>query len=1042
LNSTAFNIYDASAGSGKTYTLVKEYLKVCFSSNYKEPYKRILAITFTNKAVGEMKDRIISSLKSFASEEIFNSDNAMFLDLCKGLSIEPKTLHLKSKTLLNNIVHNYAAFDVSTIDKFTQKLIRTFAFDLKIPINFEVELDTDTLLKEAVDSLIDKAGTDDTLTKLLVDFAIEKADDDKSWDVSFDFNKIAKLLVSENDIHHINILKDKTLNDFKALKTNLKQRISILEKTIIEKAQIILTLIDECGLQFNDFNRSSLPKHFENLTNKRFDIKFDSNWQTDLLEGNTLYPKRVSDAIASTIEGIQPQLALAYNNTKQLVFQLKFSTDFYKNIIPLSVLNAINNEVTIIKQDRDLLLISEFNKIISEQIKDQPTPFIYERIGEKFKHYFIDEFQDTSTLQWENLVPLLANSLSEGQSSITLVGDAKQAIYRWRGGKAEQFIELCSGENPFFVETQKKQLPTNYRSYSQIVGFNNRFFKHLSTFAFSNNDYENLYIRSPQTIKKDKEGYVNISFLDLDKDDDKDLIYSQNILQTINNCIANGFEYKDICILVRRKKEGIAIANYLTSEAGIDIVSSETLLISNSAEVNFIINTLKFILQPKNNEIKILLLSYLADYKLDITDKHTFYSTHISLEASQLFESFNIFHIEFDYNLILHLPLYDAVETIIQSFNLVTTSDAYIQFFLDYVLDYSQKHLLSISDFIEQFESKKEVLSIVSPEGKNALQIMTIHKSKGLEFPIVIFPYADLNIYYECEPKEWLSINKDNYNGFSEAFINYSKDFENYGETAKEIYTKHQAELELDSINLLYVALTRAVEQLYIICIKPLKEDNLKLFSGLFINYLKEIGKWTPNQMSFSFGNSKKESTSKISTNSTIEQEHFISSPKESHNINIITNSGYLWETHQQDAIEKGNLIHHIMSKIKSKIDVDITFDTLLNSGFITPAQYQPLKSITIDIVEHELLKNYFNLNNDIYNEKDILTKDGKSIRPDRLVINNNNEAVIIDYKTGVFNPKYKEQLQTYQDVIEDMGYKVTKKILIYINDTLAIKEV
>ncbi len=1039
MNTTSFNIYDASAGSGKTYTLVKAYLKICFSSSYKEPYKRILAMTFTNKAVAEMKNRILETLKQFSQETILTSDDPMCLDLCNDLEISRQTLHLKSKALLSSIAHNYAAFDISTIDRFTQKLIRTFAFDLKIPINFQVELDTDSLLRKAVDNLIAKAGTNKALTTLLVDFAIEKADDDKSWDLSLDFNKIAKLLVNENDTAYVNALKSKTLDDFKGLKVLLKQRIIAVENQAVKTAKTTLSTINNQGLQHNDFTRSYLPKYFENLADKKFNVTFGLTWQTNLLEGNALYPKRVSDDTALTIQSIQPQLASSFETTRALVFDYKFLKAFYKNITPLSVLNAINNELNSIKQDTDVLLISEFNTLISTQIKDQPAAFIYERIGEKFKHYFIDEFQDTSVLQWENLIPLLENSLSEEKNSITLVGDAKQSIYRWRGGKAEQFIALCAGNTPFFISPEKKQLPINYRSYAQIVNFNNTFFKHLSSFVFSDHTHKTLYAESSQAIKKENNGYVNISFLDKSTDDD---IYEQTILKTISNCISNGFDYSDICILVRKKKDGITIANYLTQQAGIPIISSETLLISNSAEVNFIVNILKFTLKPKDNELKVLLLKYLANHKLDIADKHHFYSKCITLDIEAFFEHFKRFDFYFNYSNIAHMPIYEAVETIIQSFNLVSSSDAYVQFFLDYVFDYSQKHLVSILDFIETFESKKDRLSIVSPEGKNAVQIMTIHKSKGLEFPVVIFPYADLPIYFEREPKAWFPIDKNSYHGFSYAFLDYSKTFEDYGNTGLTIYKKRQAELELDTINLLYVTLTRAIEQLYIMTKAPSKEDDLKSCSGLFVSYLKTIGEWDSQKVSFSFGTPQKKSKTKKGSDTVISQTDFISTSKESHYIKIITNPTNLWDQNRKEAIEKGHLIHDIMSKIKFYTDVDNVFSTLLNSNTIHTEQLKTLKDTVINMTTHKLLKPYFANTNTVYNEKEILTKNGMRIRPDRVVVNQANEAVIIDYKTGLENPKYNEQLQTYQNALEDMGFVVLKKILVYINKVLDIKEV
>ncbi|MEP1487937.1 MAG: UvrD-helicase domain-containing protein [Algibacter sp.] len=1037
----SFTIYNASAGSGKTFTLVKEYLKILFQSKNQDQFKRVLALTFTNKAVAEMKERIIDMLKTFSDEVILKHPHSMFTAICEDLEMKPFSLHNKSKNLLETIIHNYAAFDISTIDGFTHRLIRTFAYDLKLSINFEVELDQDALLSEAVDSLIAKAGTNNELTKILVDFAIEKADDDKSWDVSFDFNKIAKLLVNENDIPFINALKDKTLDDFKVLKTQLRTEIVELELNVIEVAETTLTLIRESGLEFNDFSGSYLPKHFKNIVDKRFSLNFEAKWQEDL-ESKTLYPKRVNQDIASIIEQIQPQLALAFNATKSSIFHYKFLKAFYKNITPLSVLNVINKELTALKENQNKMLISEFNTIISNEIKNQPTPFIYERLGEKFKHYFIDEFQDTSVLQWENLIPLLENSLSSDSGSAMLVGDAKQAIYRWRGGKAEQFIDLFNKKKePFPISQNVENLEANYRSYEEIVTFNNGFFKFLAQQVFSNKSYETLYDNAHQNISKTENGYVELSFLDIDKDDDRDVLFSEQVLNTINNCLENNYTLEDICILVRKKKEGVAIADYL-SKQGIHIVSSETLLINNAPQVVFINNVLTLLMQPKNSEVKVAVLNYLAD-AFNIEEKHQFFSNHINLSISELFKSFEVFNIYIEDNSLLQLALYDLVETIVRAFNLVKNSNAYIQFYLDIVLDYTHKKGSDLIGFLEYFEKKKENLSIVTPKGQNAVQIMTIHKSKGLEFPVVIFPYADLDIYAEREPKAWFPLNKEQFNSFSYTLLNYNKDFENYGEVGQHIYNEHQSELELDGINLLYVTLTRPVEQLYIISKKDISakgEVNPKRYSGLFINYLKHLDLWDDSQISYSFGNNIKEISTPSINNQTIEQYEFISTEKEKHNIKIVTSSGYLWDTNQEEAIEKGNLIHNIMSGIKTAEDIERVILDYVSKSLINKEQGVILQEKIEGIVNHPFLKPYYNSDLIIYNERDIISKGGVVLRPDRVVINNLNEAVIIDYKTGQEDKKHKQQLQLYQDALQTMDIKVTKKLLVYINESVLVK--
>ncbi|GGK14435.1 ATP-dependent helicase [Yeosuana aromativorans] len=1042
-NGHSFTVYNASAGSGKTYSLVKEYLKILFKSERKEPFKHILAITFTNKAVAEMKDRIIETLKLFSNERILKDSNSMFEAICDELQIDASTLHLKSKKLLDTIIHNYAAFDVSTIDGFTHKIIRTFAHDLKIPLNFEVELDQDSLLSEAVDSLISKAGTEKKLTKVLVDFAIEKADDDKSWDVSYDFNKIAKLLVNENDIPFIETLKDKTIDDFNVLKSQLKTQIKQTENNIVEVAKGVLSLIDECGLEFNDFSSGYLPKHFKNLADSNYDLNFGAKWQTDLTENSPLYPKRITQNIAETIDEIQPQLVEAFNTTKKAVFQLKFLKSCYKNITPLSVLNAINKELQALKDDQNKMLISEFNSIISNEIKNQPTPFIYERIGEKFKHYFIDEFQDTSVLQWNNLMPLIDNSLSAEHGSALLVGDAKQAIYRWRGGRAEQFIGLFNKtNNPFQIEQHVETLPKNYRSFQEIVSFNNGFFKFLSSQVFSDKTHELLYQNSYQNTSIELNGYVNLTFLDIDKDDDRDELYTSKVLETINACLENNFSLGDICVLVRKKKEGVAIANYLSQE-GIPIISSETLLIYNAPEVAFINDMLTLLIQPKNNDVKIRVLDYLA-HKFGVDDKHAFFSNHIHLPTNQFFKSLEGFGVFINSHSLLQLSLYDLTETIVRCFNLVKQSNAYVQFYLDIVLDYTQKKGSDISGFLSYFEKKKDSLSIVSPTGQNAVQIMTIHKSKGLEFPVVIFPYADLDIYFEKEPKAWFPLEEDTFNGFSHTLLNYNKDFEHYGANGLNIFNVHESEKELDNINLLYVALTRAIEQLHIISKKDIStknEVNNKRFSGLFINYLMHLGLWNDSNLSYSFGNPEKSSTDSL-RKSALKELEFISSAKEDHNIRIVTSSGYLWDSHQEQAIEKGNLIHNMLSKIKTKDDVDFVVNDFIMSSMITKEQAGSLKKTIFEIIDHPKLTACFSSENTIYNERDIITKQGHVLRPDRVIINSNNEAIIVDYKTGQEDKSHVQQVITYQDVLEDMNFSVIKKILVYIDKTIHVKEV
>ncbi|WP_282069648.1 UvrD-helicase domain-containing protein [Olleya namhaensis] len=1040
---TPFKVYDASAGSGKTFALVKEYLKLLFTATYNDGFKQILAITFTNKAVGEMKTRILDTLKQFSDPEISADTNGMFKAITEELALQPKDVHQKAIVLLNTIMHNYAAFDISTIDGFNHKLIRTFAHDLKIPINFEVELDTPSLLSQAVDSLIAKAGTDKKLTKVLIDFALEKADDDKSWDVSRDFNTIAKLLINDNDLPHLESIKHKTLEDFSGLKSQLIKQIANQEVLIAELANNLLSVFEANGLDQKSFSRGTLFNHFVKISNLEFYKIYDNQLANNIAEGK-LYTKTLDSAKAQAIDQLLPQIETVYHKIKTTVLDVKFLRAVYKNVTPLSVLNAINKELTLIKEDENKLLISEFNTLISKEIKNQPTPFIYERLGEKFRHYFIDEFQDTSQMQWENLIPLIENTLTgqnlKGeQGTAMLVGDAKQAIYRWRGGKAEQFIGLTKEDNPFPVEKEVVRLEYNYRSYKNVIEFNNQFFDYLSQTSFSSPDYSDLYNKAKQKPVIKHEGYVNLNFLDIQSEDDINQLYPETVFETINKCLENNYNLKDICILVRKKKEGVAIAEYL-SDKGVRITSSETMLINNSEDVRLVVNIFRLLVNPNNLEVKIKVLDYIASLNA-IEDKHQFFKTHLNLPLQAFFESFKLFDIDCDPTQLVQLSLYDLAESIVRGFNLTKKSNAYIQYFLDIILEFSQKKISDIPGFLDYYDTKKDSLNIVSPSNQNAIQIMTIHKSKGLEFPVVIFPYAQLEIYREMEPKEWFPLDQSQFNGFSKTLINFNKDFEDFGDIGESIYLKHRSEQELDNMNLLYVALTRPIEQLYII---SKKENQTKTgvkfdsYSGLLMNYLMQQGLWNDSQLEYSFGQQNREVVPEEKPETTQETEQFISVAKQDHDIKIITKSGYLWDTEQQNAIEKGNLIHDIMAEINTEKEVPAVIKDYINSGIINKEQALLLIDTINTIINHPELKDYYSTNYTIYNERDIISKSGAIIRPDRLAIKNNT-ATIIDYKTGLPDPKYQQQLETYSDILKEMNFTVDKKILIYVNDAIKI---
>ncbi len=1052
IQNPSFSIYDASAGSGKTYTLVKEYLKIVLTSKRNDAYRNILAITFTNKAVHEMKSRIVDNLFEFSKENTNEKAIELLNDIALDTQLSVSKIKIKAKIIIKHMIHNYAAFDILTIDKFTHKVIRAFAHDLNLPIIFEVTLDTDQLLNEAIDAIIAKAGEDSQLTNLLVDFTIEKTDDDKSWDISREIFEISKLIFSENNRKEISLLNSKTIPDFIEIKNKIIKAAKNLEVQNQKSAKSAIDLISTNKIDIKSFSRATFPNHLASIRDGKYNPKNKKFTKEEDFSIN----KSAVDRVA--IESIIPELLLTLKEIYLKFEEIDFYKAFLKNITPLSLLNTVSNELIKIQKEQNLLSIAEFNTLIYNQIHDQPAPFIYERLGERYHHFFIDEFQDTSELQWKNLIPLIDNALSSEfetgeKGTLMIVGDPKQSIYRWRGGKAEQFIALSKEVNPFQnPDKQLFHLDTNYRSYSEIIDFNNDLFNLLSE-KFDDLDYKDLYQNhSHQLHNLRVGGYVNLTFLDVHEETkesldfeielDKNDCYCRVTFQKIDEIISKGFQFKDIAILTRKRSQGILIANYLT-EKNIPIISSETLLIQNATEVQFIINVLKYIKNKSDIESKANFLLFLAGTQNEIKDPNDIISDGIKILNENDFEDWLVkFDISIKFNDLRKKSLYEAVELITKLFIKQNHNHAYIQYFLDIILERDYHKQAGVSDFLAFWESNSDKYSIPSPEGNNAIKILTIHKSKGLEFPVVIFPFAEED--YERKPKDkiWLNSNETDF-GLTKVLVENSKAITGFGENALHTYNQQKQEELLDNINILYVALTRAEEQLYIIsnAIQPKKDGEYPFnMASFFINYLINKSIFNSSNLKYEFGTFEKLSKSNEYQNNSksilqVAQRFNIK------NIKIAQKESLLWDSHQQEAIEYGNIIHEILSYINTKEDVNIAISYAIELGLISLNQKKAVCDTILEIVYHKELEPYFLKENKVYNEKTILQKGEKSIKPDRIVITLKNEVLLLDYKTGLPQEKYKSQIENYQNVLEKMKFKITKKTLVYIGDKIKIVE-
>ena len=1030
--SSLFKLFNASAGSGKTFNLVKEYLVLLLNSEDIFFIRNILSITFTNKAVKEKKRRILDYLADFSQGNFSDKNMASLIFSETGLNKDE--VQKKSLLILKNILKNYNSFEISTIDKFTQKVIKGFNYELGISNHYEIELDEKEFLDRAVDNLIDGIKENKKLLDKIISYSEFKSENQKSWDVVADLQNTARLLINEQNFSEIQNLDKFNLQDFKKLEKKLKSDFAFHKMKAKEIANEILNDISEQKISFLAFSRQTIPNHFKKIISGEIKNLYKSKIFEKLNEIK-LYHSKVNEIEIEKIEKIKPKITKAFNDSKLHVHKALLCENILNNLIPLSVLNLLKDEIEKIKKEENLIPISEFNKIIHKEIKNQPIPFIYEKIGSKFSHFFIDEFQDTSKLQWNNIKPLIENSLASENSMLQISGDPKQAIYRWRGSEVNEFLNIIKSENLFQCLQKNTPLKSNYRSGKAIVEFNNGLFKNIYKNFSENKLVQEIYKDSAQTNKTKFEGFVQVILAKTKVNDELKDFYNSKTLEIIKNVISRGFSLKHICILVRKKKEGLIISKYLI-ENDIEVISSDTLNISSSKEVNLIIELFRFTCNnSKSSKIKIL--SLLLDLKVIDFCKEDFLILNAEENLTKILKNEKI---DFELNKFKNLSIYEAVEYIIYCFHLDASGTTYIISLLDFVNEYNYRHNNNFSSFIELYDSKEESLNVISSENTNAVEILTIHKSKGLEFPIVIFPYADILINSDLKPKAWIDVHSNQESSLNRAIINLNADIK---EINSEIYQQHKDLVEIDNLNILYVTLTRAKEELYILANEKLTrkgDENLNYFSGQIINYLKSIKNYDQQKNLFEFGVLKKKVSGKKENEELIPNGTYFFNARSKNKIDISEKNFNRWLNDIDSLTNDGTIFHNIISKITCQSEILNVLDSFYKQGKITNIQRDEFKSKIKSIFNHKKLKKYFDPKYQSFNEREIITSSGKILIPDKLVFFEENKVGIVDYKTGRKNNTHKKQLDIYEKYLKNMGIITLEKVLIYTDKKIEVE--
>lgn len=986
-----------------------------------------------------MKERIIAALKNISKT---NDDSSITNILKKEMQLSSDELSHRAKNLLSQILHNYSDFAISTIDSFTHKIVKTFAFDLKLPVNFTVETNTDDFYTKVVSQLISRVGEDKDLTDLLVEFSLDSTNNNASWDPERSLAKFTDSLKKEDAEAYLQRLKTLSKDELQTTHKTLREFLKEFKNEIKLAGVKATDLIKQKHLQDSNFNYAkSGPQGvfkkwldfnvsaYEDIVSKRLVEAVEKNkWASN---HNSPEQNAALDSIIPQLNSIAKEVITL---TNQHYKQFALYSLLEKNIYSLILVNQLQQITEEFKQEEQIVFISEFNSKIAKIVADEPTPFIYERLGERYHHFLLDEFQDTSTLQWQNILPLLDNSLANGWFNL-IVGDGKQSIYRWRNANVKQFNDLPELEgaeqNEILAERQlslernfsPNNLNTNFRSLGNIVEFNNRIFDHLSEHQLTN-ELKNIYKDQQQKKHFEDGGYVSISSGEAGKEDVEKLNCSLT-LEHIENCLKHNFSYNDVCVIVRNNYHGNLMANFL-SENKIPIVSSDSLLLENCAEVNCIVNFLSYLINPEDKISAAAVITYLGNETKFPTEDLSKNLKELN-KGKKLFEVLKNSGINFKEENLQQKNVFDICVEIITRLGLEIKKPQYIRFFLDEVNDYLVNKTGSVNDFLIWWEKRKEKASLIIPDGTNAVRIMTIHKAKGLEFPVVILPFTNWDVNKSND--NWVDL-KDHNIDLPVGLLNISSKLEEAG--LGEVFEDEKNIQVLDNLNLLYVGFTRAVERLHIISLKSITQK--KETVSKWINaYLKEITGTETDFYEFGTLENKKHPGKKEPIQVfDISQLHFNSNP---HLINIKGAHKLKLKDDTETAREKGIKMHYILSEINSKKDIEPVLNKMIRQGLISGSEKPELEQKINELLENNILKNYFSDSLNHKNEAEIITDNGELLRPDKIVFDKDH-AIVIDYKTGKQNTKtYSSQMNKYSVALNKMGYMKVKKILVYVEE-------
>ena len=1044
---TPLQIYKSSAGSGKTYTLTTAYLKLALESPM--AFRRILAVTFTNKATQEMKDRIIDELKRL--KKGVDVSETMDKELLEKWQLSPEELSARAGEVLSAILHDFGSFSVSTIDSFFQKVIRAFAREIDLQAKFDVELDLDSVMARTVDRLMLRVADDPGLHKWMVEFSISKITEGKSWDIRKSVEDLGKKIFLE-DFKMV----QKEVNDFlenpetfQAFKDFIFEQKQLIINKALELKSSAQSIRSNYGLAWEDFSGGSrsFSKKFDQLGDKNSPIPTLTSLQEKLLLGPEGWYTKTSKVKTAIEMAYHDGLGDILREFGPLTKQWNTLDSISKNLYTFGLFGYLLRELKELKEEENMLLISETNDFLKSITSDNDAPFIYEKVGNRFQHYLLDEFQDTSGFQWASFRPLLLNTLSMGKSNL-VVGDVKQSIYRWRGGEMRLLMEQVEGDLGHFGLNVKK-LDTNFRSLPNIVAFNNTLFSKLSQYLSSHlkstlgdPSMEMIEIAYADILQKVASrqkakginGKVKFSFIETDKETKYDDEVLRLLPQQVEGLLDQGYQLKDIAILVRKNGQAAKIAEafmaYAEDNKGnnyrYDVLSDEALYLTKSTVVKCLLAALQIVNDVEDTLAEKTFWIQLARIRNISFDHVLFKADSLPEELiglkEKLYKQLPTFR---------KLPLMDLLEAMIDLIGLNEGIGelAYLSGFKEAVFDFIAKNRADLGGFLNWWEQQGNKRTVKIPEEFDAIRIQTIHKSKGLQYKVVLLPYLDWKLFDTGKENIiWAKYDWDE--NLPPAIIPLTLRPQLLDSSFSAVYLEENLLHHLDSLNMLYVAFTRAEEVLLgmVPYNKPRKDNKLTTVADL----MREIMGFNAHgdellnfqtyynheKLEFDFGDWHKNETKKTEPQAT-QSMVWKYRPWET-SLQVKQVFGEFETSEIASKREFGVLVHRIIEKSQTKMDFLLELQSMFFDGAVTEEERKSLEVQFEKLCQQSSFNSWFDGSGQVLTEQGIFLPGGEFKRPDRIIYYA-DRIEVIDFKTGEEREAHKKQVTDYVALVKSI---------------------